>query len=72
MLLETRSVPLAAVASFEKYLHHLNPENELLFQRPKKKVFSDSNVWYDNMVVGERSLGEMMKQISKQEEPSEE
>lgn len=72
MLLETRSVPLTAVASFEKYLHHLNPENELLFQRPKKKVFPDSNVWYDNMVVGERSLGEMMKQISKQEEPSEE
>ena len=41
------------VSSFEKYLQHLNP---------KKRV-----VWYDNMVVGERSLGDMMKQISLKE-----
>ena len=53
------------VASFEKYLQHLNPKNEFLFQRPKKEVSSDAVVWYDNMVVGERSLGDMMKRISK-------
>ena len=41
------------VSSLEKYLQHLNP---------KKRV-----VWYDNMVVGERSLGDMMKRISLKE-----
>ena len=53
------------VASFEKYLQHLNPKNEFLFQRPKKEVSSDAVVWHDNKVVGERSLGDMMKRISK-------
>ena len=48
--------PFCPVVSFEKYLHHLNPENQFLFQRPKKKVTADSDVWYDNMVVGERTL----------------
>ena len=54
------------VVSFEKYLQHLNPENEFLFQRPKKEVSSNAEDWYDNMVVGERSLGDMMKRISKE------
>jgi len=54
------------VASFEKYLQHLNPNNEFLFQRPNKEVSSNTVVWYDNMVVGERSLGDMMKRISKE------
>ena len=54
------------VASFEKCLQHLNPKNEFLFQRPKKEVSSDAIVWYDKMVVGERSLGDMMKRISKE------
>ena len=54
------------VASFEKYLQHLNPKNEFLFQRPRKKVSSSSVVWYDNMIVGERLLGDMMKRISKE------
>ena len=49
--------PFCPVASFEKYLQYLNPQNEFLFQRPKKKLTPDSDVWYDNMVVGERSLG---------------
>ena len=58
--------PFCPVASFEKYLQHLNPQNEFLFQRPKKNTTADSDVWYDNMVVGERYLGDMMKNISKQ------
>ena len=53
--------PFCPVASFEKYLKHLNPQNEFLFQRPKKNTTKDSDVWYDNMVVGD-----MMKNISKQ------
>ena len=58
--------PFCPVASFEKYLQHLDPQNGFLFQRPMKKLTPDSDVWYDNRVVGKCSLGEMMKQISKQ------
>ena len=65
MMYETEG-PFCPVASFEKYLKHLNPQNEFLFQRPKKKTTPDSDVWYDNMVVGERHLGGMMKRISKE------
>ena len=52
--------PFCPVAS----LRHLNPVNEFLFQRPKKTT-PDSDVWYDNMVIGERYLGDM-KKISKE------
>jgi hypothetical protein len=31
--------PLCPMYSFEKYLSHLNPLNEFLFQRPKLKKF---------------------------------
>jgi hypothetical protein len=55
--------PFCPVASFEKYLQHLNPANEFLFRRPKTTT-PDSNVWYDNMVVGERYLGDMTIKIS--------
>ena len=56
-----------SVTSFELYIKHLNPLNEYLFQRPKTKGIFDysQDVWCDNMVVGERSLGEKMKKISK-------
>ena len=54
------------VYSFEKYLSHLNPINEFLFQRPKSKVPSDSAIWYDNMVVGVNTLGGKMKILSKE------
>ena len=57
--------PLCPVYSFEKYLSHLNPLNEFLFQRPKLKI-SGSEIWYDNMVVGANTLGKKMKCISKQ------
>ena len=57
--------PFCPVASSEKYLQHLNPVNEFLFQRPMKTT-SDSDVLYDNMVIGERYLGDMMKKISKE------
>ena len=55
--------PNCPVASFELYLSHLNPLNEFLFQRPKRNVSISENVWDDNMVIGERTLGEKMKNI---------
>ena len=55
---------LCPVPSFEKYLSHLNPANDYLFQRPKTRQVSDSEVWYDNMVLGEHTLGKKMKVLS--------
>jgi len=56
--------PFCPVLSFEKYVTRLNPKNEFLFQRPKKGVDESDEVWYDNMVVGQRTLGEKMKKLS--------
>ena len=58
--------PNCPVVSFELYLSHLNPLNEFLFQRPKRNVSTCEDVWYDNMVVGERTLGEKMKTMSRE------
>ena len=55
--------PLCPVLSFEKYVSHLNPNNEFFFQRPKRIVNKSDGVWYDNMVVGQRTLGEKMKKL---------
>ena len=59
--------PNCPVVSFELYLSHLNPLNDFLFQRPKRNASISEDVWYDNMVVGERTLGEKMKSISRKQ-----
>ena len=56
--------PFSPVLSFEKYDTRLNLKNEFLFQRPKKGANESDEVWYDNMVVGQRTLGEKMKKLS--------
>ena len=56
--------PLCPVLSFEKYVSHLTPNNEFFFQRPKRIVNKSDGVWYDNVVVGQRTLGEKMKKLS--------
>ena len=56
--------PFCPVLSFEKYVSRLNPKNEYLFQRPKKAVDESNEVWYDNMVVSQRTLGDKMKKLS--------
>ena len=59
--------PNCPVASLELYIKHLNPKNQFLFQRPKKKVnIGVDEICYDNMVVGERMLGVKMKAISQE------
>ena len=42
-------------------MSRLNPENDYLFQRPKKAVNDSDEVWYDNVVVGKRTLGDKMR-----------
>ena len=59
--------PFCPVLSFEKYVSGLNPKkakNEYLFQRPKKAVNESDEVWYDNMVVGQRTLRDKTKKLS--------
>ena len=56
--------PLCPVLSFEQYVSHLNPKNEFFFQQPKRVKDVSNDVWYDNMVVGQRTLGEKMKKLS--------
>ena len=58
--------PNCPVVSFELHLSHLHPSNEFLFQPPKRNASTSEDVWYDNMVVGERTLGEKMKNISRE------
>ena len=60
--------PLCPVLSFEQYVSHLNPKNEFFFQRPKRVKDVSDDVWYDNMVVGQRTLGEKMKKLSNQQQ----
>ena len=55
--------PKCPVVSFELYLSHLNPLNKFLFQRPKRNDSTSEDVWFDNMVVGEHTLGEKIKNI---------
>ena len=56
--------PNCPVVSFELYLRH--PLNEFLFQHPRRNASTSEDVWYHNMVVGERTLGEKMKNISRE------
>ena len=53
--------PNCPVVSFELYLSHLNPE--FLFQRPRRNASTSEDLWYNNMVVGERTVGQKMKNI---------
>ena len=38
----------------------------VLFQCPNRNSCTSEDVWYDNMVVGERTLGEKMKNITRE------
>ena len=57
--------PFCPVSSFEKYLSVLNGMNEFLFQRPKSS--GKGEVWYDNMVVGENTLGKKIRKVISQQ-----
>lgn len=70
MIIEGNGSINCPVISFKLYISKLNPKLKALFQRPNKKIPTDDSPWYDNMVVGERGLGDMMKVISKEAELS--
>ena len=56
-IMMSKDSPLCLVASFKKYISHLHPQNDYLFQRPKTREVSENEMWYDTMVLGENVLG---------------
>ena len=60
--------PRCPVKTVQNYLNHLNPELEILFQRPKeassKFQAQKDQVWFCNSLIGESTRGNMMKTMS--------
>ena len=72
-MLEQKGDPRCPVASFEKYLGHLNPECGFLFpfgldhvNYQKKGWKEDDKVWYSTHPIGQNNLGNKIKALSKQ------
>ena len=42
----------------------LNPGEEALFQRPKRKFCASDEIWFNRAPLGVNTLGNMMKEIS--------
>ena len=51
------------VTSYKLYLDKLNPSHDALFQRPKTTV-PFRGPWFDNQVIGVKTLEKMMKTMS--------
>ena len=55
---------------FQYYLNHLNPELEILFQRPReassKFQAQKDQVWFCISPIGESTLGNILKQCHSQ------
>ena len=55
------------VKSFEKYISKLHPDLEALWQRPREgPLRADESIWYFRATVGEKKMGNMMKDMSNQ------
>ena len=52
------------VQFLKKLIQALNPGEEALFQRPKRKFRAKDKIWFDRAPLGVNSLGNMMKEIS--------
>ena len=48
----------------KKLIQVLNPDEEVLFQRPKRKFCLNDEIWFDIAPLGVNNLGNMMKEIS--------
>lgn len=65
VIVETNGIN-CPVNSFLVYLSKLNPSCKFFFQRPKpKENATERSPWYDNQVLGVKSLETMMRNISK-------
>ena len=61
--------PTCPVQTIKNYLKHLNPTCDSLFQRPKdanaNKFDVNNLIWYANSPVGERTLGNLLRVMTK-------
>ena len=63
---ENRDDPLCPVSSFKKYVEHLNPRNEYLWQKPLENghLKNNENVWYSRQHLGCNTLSKFMSNVS--------
>ena len=52
------------VQYLKKLIRVLNPGEESLFQRPKRRFCANDDIWFDRAPLGVNTLGNMMKEIS--------
>ncbi len=57
----SQTCPLKA---FLYYRAKLNPEVDMLWQKPKKKVLKSDVIWYDAVPLGKNTLNDFMKNLS--------
>ena len=58
--------PKCPVACFVKYINALNPHIDDLWQKPRSKISICENIWYCNVPLGEKYLGNMMAMFTQQ------
>ena len=56
---------ICPVAAVELYVSKLSPESDDFFQRPRKQVDQDDQMWYTKQPLGVNTLGSMLSRISK-------
>jgi hypothetical protein len=52
------------VQYLKKFIQVLNPGEEALFQRPKRKFSASDEIWFDRAPLVVNTLGNMMKEIN--------
>ena len=52
------------VINYEKYMTHLHPNCDSMWQKPRSIDVSDESIWYCNVSEGEKYLGGMMSRLS--------
>ena len=68
VLCEVPNHPLCPVKSFETYISHLSPEENSLWQRPKSGT--QSTIWYNKVPMSEKSIRNLMAEMSNKYELS--
>ena len=62
---ENRDDKYCPVALFKKYISHLHPDNEYMWQTPNHHPKDkESNIWYTKAHLGKNTLGPFMKNVS--------
>ena len=63
---ENKTDPMCPVQSFRKYLEHLHPDNNYLWQKPLDHPHpSTPNIWYSRQHTGRNPLAKFMSEVSK-------